>query len=337
MTAAISIQPPHSRLPLQANPTACTSISKTAAPQTPAQARHVAETNNAVLERLSRSDVYKDYERAFGEATGLPLQLSPTEDWHLAHRGRRHENPFCAMLAKQNKACAACLQTQDELTKTAQTEARTVTCFAGLCETAVPLRAGDQLIGFLRTGEVLPHEPSVQHFNRVARQLEKIGVKFDSAKMKEAYYQSRVFSPKRYEAVLKLLQIFAQHLSMVANQIVFRSDNTESPNIARAREFIETHHAEDLSLAAVAQAAHMSTFYFCKQFKKATGLSFTEYLSRVRVEKAKEQLLKPHIRVSEVAYEVGFQSLTHFNRVFKKLNGESPTTYRTHLPLAIAA
>ena len=296
-----------------------------------------AANNNTVLERLSRSEVYKDYERAFNEATGLPLQLSPIEDWHLAHCGRRHESPFCALLAKQNKACAACLQTQDELTKTAQGEARTVTCFAGFNETAVPLRAGEQLIGFLRTGEVLPHEPSAPGFARVVRQLEKLGIRIDATKLREAYMQSKVVLPKRYEAVLKLLQIFAQHLSMVANQILVQSDNAEAPNITRAREYINAHYAEDLSLAAVAQAAHMSTFYFCKQFKKATGLSFTEYLSRVRVEKAKEQLLNPHMRVSEVAYEVGFQSLTHFNRVFKKLNGESPTTYRTHLPFASAA
>ena len=53
----------------------------------------------------------------------------------------------------------------------------------------------------------------------------------------------------------------------------------------------------------------------------------------MRIEKAKEQLLKPNSRVSEVAYEVGFQSLTHFNRVFKKLSGESPSAYRAHLPL----
>jgi AraC-like DNA-binding protein len=109
------------------------------------------------------------------------------------------------------------------------------------------------------------------------------------------------------------------------------------PAIVKAREFINSHHMEELSLTAVARVVHMSTFYFCKQFKKATGLCFTDYLSRVRIERAKEQLLKPHARVSEVAYEVGFQSLTHFNRVFKKLNGESPTNYRTHLPLACAA
>ena len=65
--------------------------------------------------------------------------------------------------------------------------------------------------------------------------------------------------------------------------------------------------------------------------EKATGLNFTDYVSRVRIEKAKNLLLNPHLRVSEIAYEVGFQSLTHFNRVFKKIIGQSPTNYRTQL------
>jgi AraC-like DNA-binding protein len=292
---------------------------------------------NQVLERLSRSQIYKDYERAFGEATGLPLTLSPADDWHLAHSGRRHENPFCAQIARQSKACAACMQTQHELTSTAKEQPRTVTCFAGLNETAVPLRMGETLIGFLRTGEVLSHEPTARDFSKMARRLEGLGIKMEGEKLREAYFQTRIFSPKRYESVLQLLRIFAQHLSMVANQVVFQSENAEPLNITRAREYISANHTEDLSLSAVAHEAHMSIFYFCKQFKKATGLSFTDYLSRVRIEKAKEQLLKPNARVSEVAYEVGFQSLTHFNRVFKKLNGESPTTFRTHLPLAQAA
>jgi AraC-like DNA-binding protein/ligand-binding sensor protein len=294
-------------------------------------------SKQTVLERLAHSQIYQDYERAFGEATGLPLTLSPVDDWHMAHAGRRHENAFCALLAKQNKTCSACLQTQQELTSTAQNEARTVTCFAGLSETAVPLRAGDHLIGFLRTGEVLPHAPTKREFSLVLRKLVKFGMKVDEEKLRDAYFHSRVSSPRQYESVVKLLQIFAQHLCLVASQLVLQRENSEPVNITKAREFINANHTEDLTLAAVAQSAHMSVFYFCKQFKKATGMSFTEYLGRVRIEKAKEQLLKPHARVSEVAYEVGFQSLTHFNRVFKKLNGESPTTYRTHLPLAQAA
>ena len=230
-----------------------------------------------VLERLSSSEIYKDYERAFGEATGLPLTLSPADDWHLAHRGRRHENPLCALLAKQSKACAACMQTQHELSSTAREQPRTVTCFAGLCETAVPLRMGEQLIGFLRTGEVLAHEPTTRDFARVLRRLESLGIKVEKGPLREAYFKSRVLSQKRYESVQELLRIFAQQLSMVANQVVFQSESQEPPSITKAREYINAHHTEDLCLSAVAQAAHMSTFYFCKQFKKATGLSFTEY------------------------------------------------------------
>ena len=74
-----------------------------------------------------------------------------------------------------------------------------------------------------------------------------------------------------------------------------------------------------------------STFYFCKMFKKITGINFTDYVSRVRIEKSKNLLLNPNLRVSEIAFEVGFQSLTHFNRVFKKILGQSPTEYRAQL------
>jgi len=78
----------------------------------------------------------------------------------------------------------------------------------------------------------------------------------------------------------------------------------------------------------VAKAVNTSTFYFCKMFKRITGLNFTDYVSRTRIEKAKNLLLNPNLRVSEIAFEVGFQSLTHFNRVFKRIVGESPTEYR---------
>ncbi len=131
-----------------------------------------------------------------------------------------------------------------------------------------------------------------------------------------------------------LLSIFAEHLALKSNQIAVQTANGEPPVIARAKQFIEEHHTDDLSLGQVAQAVHTSIFYFCKLFKKVTGINFTEYVSRVRTEKAKNLLLNPNLRVSEIAYEVGFQSLTHFNRVFKTIVGESPTEYRGHLPSA---
>jgi AraC-like DNA-binding protein len=88
---------------------------------------------------------------------------------------------------------------------------------------------------------------------------------------------------------------------------------------------------EPLSLADVARAAGASVFHFCKVFRKSTGLKFTDYVARVRLEDAKTQLLNPNRRISEIAYDVGFQSLTQFNRVFKRVFGQSPTEFRAHL------
>jgi AraC-like DNA-binding protein len=102
----------------------------------------------------------------------------------------------------------------------------------------------------------------------------------------------------------------------------------EAPAITRARGYIAEHQSGELSLAEVARSANMSEFYFCKMFKKATGLTFTDYLARMRTEAVKQMLINPHTRVSEAAYEAGFQSLSQFNRVFGRIVGESPTAYR---------
>jgi AraC-like DNA-binding protein len=107
--------------------------------------------------------------------------------------------------------------------------------------------------------------------------------------------------------------------------------NREPQLVTKAREYIEKHKTEELTLAAVATAAGAGVYHFCKLFHKTTGLKFTDYVARVRVENARMQLLNPARRISEVAYEVGFQSLTQFNRTFRRVFGQSPSEFREHL------
>ena len=287
--------------------------------------------DTTVMERLNRSEVYGDYQKAFGEATELPLTLRPLETWQLAHRQQAHENPFCAMMAQANRTCAACLEVQHRAVEGATNGPNTVTCFAGLCDTAVPIKLGEKTIGFLQTGQVaLEEAPSEAQFSRITRQIVEWGSQIDLKQFREAYFHSRVVSRGQYAGAVRLLEIFGHHLSLVANQIALREAEAESPLVRRARAYIAGHHEDPVSLEEVAKAMHVSTFYFCKMFKKATGLTFTDYLGRVRIEKAKTLLLNPHLRVSEIAYTVGFQSLTHFNRVFRNLVGESPSLFRAN-------
>ena len=180
----------------------------------------------------------------------------------------------------------------------------------------VPVKLGEELIGFLQTGQVFRKKPARAQFDRAAERVKQWELDIDLDELKRLYFQTRVLSPKQYEAMVKLLTIFAEHLSMVSNHIVVRQENAEPPMIARAKKYIEEHQGDDLSLGEVAKAVNTSVFYFCKLFKKITGVNFTDYLARVRIAKTKNLLLNPNLRVSEIAYEVGFQSLTHFNRVF---------------------
>jgi AraC-like DNA-binding protein len=285
----------------------------------------------ALIDKITQLQLYRDYERAFSDATHLPLNLRPVDDWNLSQRGNKNENPFCALIAKHNPSCAKCLQQQQRLSDTSGETTKTSICFAGLCESAVPVHLGGEIIGFLRTGQIALQKPSKSQFSRLTRMLLDWGVKTDLKNVADAYFHSRVIAKAEYHGMLRLLDVFAKHLSMAAEQITIQQDHAEPPSIRRAKEFIQEHISVQLSLSDVSRKVNMSTFYFCKMFKKYTGITFTEYLSLVRISKAKNLLLNPNLRISEIAFEVGFQSLTHFNRVFLKIVGRSPTRYREQL------
>lgn len=291
-----------------------------------------SRNHKTLFEALAQSKIYQDYERAFSEATGLPVTLRPVESWQLPLHGKRKENDFCALIAQKSHACASCLQALQRLSELSEREPQSITCQVGLTDMAVPVRLGDHLIGYLQTGQVFRRKPTPAQFNRVAKLVAEWGFDVDRDELEKVYLSGKVVTTKEHDSVLRLLAIFAQHLSIMSNQIAVNQDNSEPPVISRAKEFIKQHYSEELSLGQVAKAVNVSTFYFCKMFKKVTGLNFTDYVSRVRVERAKNLLLNPNLRVSEIAYEVGFQSLTHFNRVFKKILGQSPTLYRNKFP-----
>lgn len=277
--------------------------------------------------RLRRSQIFRDYETAFSEATGLPLAFRPVDQKAPALRQSKFANAFCQQMTELDPGCRLCVEMQQGLS-VPDGETHSGTCRAGLTDSVVPVRFGDKVIGFLQTGQVALKKPTQETFTRLMEWLQRGGAEADWPALQTAFLKSPVLSRKQYEAMLRLLEVFAQHLSLAAEQIATRETHAEPPMVQKARAFIEEHQEEDVSLEAVAQAVHTSTFHFCKTFKKATGFTFTQYLSIVRVAKAKRLLANPQKRISEIAYEVGFQSLTHFNRIFRKVTGQSPTEYR---------
>src|SRR5438477_12673843 len=171
-------------------------------------------SDQEVMQHLSRSQIFKDYERAFSEAMGLPLNIRGRDSWSPSHHGKEDHDSFASILARFNKARSACLRAQTDASREPKSTTRTVTWFAGLSESAVPVYAGDRILGFLETGEVMRKNPTKKQFASITRQLRAWGYKADWKQVERGSFRACVLSPVRYRAMWPLLNILAEHISI---------------------------------------------------------------------------------------------------------------------------
>lgn len=107
----------------------------------------------------------------------------------------------------------------------------------------------------------------------------------------------------------------------------YTTDNSQ--RIDTVIKYISINYANYISLEDVSEVACMTTNSFCRFFKKMTNKSFTEFLNEVRIRNASRILAQEDMPVSEVCYSVGYNSITNFNRQFKKIMGNTPKDYRS--------
>jgi AraC-like DNA-binding protein len=249
-----------------------------------------------LVENLSSTEFFCNYSAAFGQLTGLSLTLE------AAHEGE-------VLAAPQTK-----------------------TSLSGIVDTRVPVKVGKALVAAIHTGGVRLAPATAEAFAPVAAALLDSGRNAAEVKAESvAFAQLPVMQPERYEAALAMLKSFAFQLGESAHRLLFAHAQHEPEAVRGAKAFIMEHLAEPMSLEQVAAHVHVSPFHFCKIFKRATGMTFTDFVNRARVEKARKMLMRPEARITEVAYDVGFQSLSHFNRSFRRIAGESPTEFRSRL------
>lgn len=119
-------------------------------------------------------------------------------------------------------------------------------------------------------------------------------------------------------------QKFIYHTSFVKQQ---NSIDYSNHIVQVTKEYLENHYAEDISLEDVAEQVNISPQYFSKLIKKTTGFNFIDWLSMLRVKKAKELLTNSNLTVKEVCFMVGYKDPNYFSRIFKKRIGITPSDY----------
>ena len=98
----------------------------------------------------------------------------------------------------------------------------------------------------------------------------------------------------------------------------------------RVVEFIQEHLAEEISLNALAELAHLSLYHFARAFKQSFGAPPHHYHMARRMDRARSLLQRPALSVTEIGMQIGFRETSSFTRAFRKFTGLTPTEYRRH-------
>ena len=136
-----------------------------------------------------------------------------------------------------------------------------------------------------------------------------------------------------FEQLLCLLEIF-QILATSEKVVELNEQDTsvklflnDKIRMGAIYKYIHANYNETPDVNKVAASVHLSTAAFCRYFKKQTKMTFTEFVNQYRITQAKTLLLQD-ISISEACYEVGFESLSYFNKLFKKIAGENPSVFK---------
>ncbi len=241
--------------------------------------------------------------------------------------------PLCRLILRNGNGQAACLRFLRALSIQCERrrEPRAHRCFAGLTKLAVPITVHDRPVAILLCGAVFRRKPAQRGFERLWRRLQGLGIVLDHRRARRAYFQSRVAWPSRLRAARRLMTDIAQHLGEMAAHCLLDRQAGDPPCVTCAKVLVTKHLDEMPSTSVAARRAQVTEPYFCRMFKAATGMTFSEYVARSHVERARELLHNPNLRVTDVAMAAGFQSIPHFNHTFKRYTGLSPNGYRASL------
>jgi two-component system response regulator YesN len=193
---------------------------------------------------------------------------------------------------------------------------------AELDEVFIPLSQNRRL-GFSNGRNV-----SLQLILLTSRLLQELNMLGPDMEKKERDLWERIFKQER---MADLRQIVEEHLLQVCESIEEKRKGKPKNVIERIHTLIEQRYAENLQIGDIAKEVYLSSTYMCLLFKQETGETINEFLTKVRIEKAKELLSDPRNKFYEVCFLVGYSDPSYFSKLFKKYVGLTPSAYRDQM------
>lgn len=128
-----------------------------------------------------------------------------------------------------------------------------------------------------------------------------------------------------------LKEWFTDKIKQAAANVAYKKNDRSSSTIQKAIVYINQNYTSDISLDEVSREVDVTPYYFSRLFKEELGVNFVEYVTNLRVERAKYLLKTEGKSIKEVCADVGYSDPNYFSRMFKKHEGLSPTEYKERM------
>lgn len=288
---------------------------------------------NVDFDHLAESSEFAEFTAILKRLTGVVMALNEPSSGLLRLKFREGEDsPVCRLIRADTvglRRCIAC-DHRHHSEALASGKAQLYICHAGFWDIAVPIFVLGRHVATISSGQLLREPRSDEGFNRLRKRL--AWLKVTGKELRSAYEGAPYLPREQIDCVMQLLELFARQLCESARRIRDLQMQLERAEIRRAREFVERGFRNpSLALTDAAKHAGLSPAYFSHVFRQRTGTSFTRFVQARRVSEAKRQLMDMRKSVTEICFDCGFNSLTHFNRVFRAFEHKSPTRYRDTL------
>ena len=298
--------------------------------------KHSSQEAVLFFRQLVGSPEFSRFAMILKRLTGLSMALN-TPDVGTTRIGVSHDkgSPLCKIIrgtVEGARRCEACDQ-RHHAKAGADGKARLYKCHAGFLDIAIPIMVQGKHVATISSGQVLPEQHSDASFHRMCRRLAWLGI--PGRRLRKAYDRAPWMPRDRLKPVMQLLETFSSQMCGSAWRIQELEASLERPQIRKARDLVgERFRESGLRLTDAAAAAGISVAHFSSIFHKEMGVPFTSYVQSRRIEEAKRLLTETDKTITEICFECGFNSLTHFNRVFRCGVGCSPKQYRL-VPLSV--
>lgn len=278
---------------------------------------------------LAVSSLVRRSLKSFSAVTGLPVILAPPHLIAKALSFGKQDNEFCRCLWNSG-GCVECGLIQKELYRrlNGKFKAHWINCGAGIIQFGVPVIVGGRNVATLLGGKarVQPADDG-----QLKAFVNGLGVERTQEELHElgaAYSRSPALTMSQLRKSLSLLDSLARLFGEAIAKHPSQVPSADPPYLAKAKAYVQQHLGERLSTRQLADVLHLSEAYFCRLFRRLTGVTCRAYVAQARVETAKTRLLSSGDTITEIGYVAGFQSVSDFNRVFKSNVGTSPSEFR---------